>query len=152
MGAFPWLVVGSWFLVLGWQKFEEHEVLLEGLAGFDEGEKPSVHSVLGLEAFELPEGLSSDCARGVMGAAKCWHGDFHGLRVLHLNHRHVLMRAGVGFAGPVVEHDGLPQRPWGVADRGALDAGEDFGAEPGVERAFEHGGDRIDGVDLNDRC
>ena len=61
---------------------------------------------------------------------------------------HVLLGAAVGFAGPVVEHDGLPQRPWGVADRGALDAGEDFGAEPGVERAFEHGGTGLTGVTL----
>ena len=40
---------------------------------------------------------------------------------------------------PVIEHDGLANRPWSVADRGALEAGEDFGAELGMERAFEHG-------------
>ena len=79
----------------------------------------------------------------VRDAHRAGEDGFHGY--------HVLLGAAVGFAGPVVEHDGLTERPWGVADRGALEVGEDFGAELGVERAFEHGGDRIDGGDLSDR-
>ena len=42
-----------------------------------------------------------------------------GYVLLHLNHRHVLMRAGVGL--PVSgKHDGLVPAAMGVADRGAL--------------------------------
>lgn len=152
MAEFPWLVLGWLFFVFGWQKFEEHEVFVDGLAGLEFGEKPRVHVVLGVKAFELPERLAGDCARGVMRAAICRDGDCYGLCVLYLHGSHVLLRAAVGFPGPVIEHDGLANRPWSVADRGALEVGEDFGAELGVERAFEHGGDRIDGVDLNDRC
>ena len=111
---------------------------MDGLAGFDEGRNQASIASWDSKPSSCQRGCPAT-VRGVMGAAKCWHGDFHGLRVLHLNHRHVLMRAGVGFAGPVVEHDGLPNGH-GVSRIVVRLMPAGLWGRTGVERAFEHGG------------